>query len=327
VVPTAPATILANTLSPRKRAWIVGCAVAYVLATLWQVFWERDDWPLSSFAMYSKTKSSVGRRRVMVGVSSRGEFEAGEGVGRFNLRHLDTKVSPAKSARFLKQLVRSNPTLAAHPDLQAIRIYQETWSIKQHLKGLDRPRRRLIRSHYFAPPALKQELSLQATGGPPLPASLLPRGDLLFELDTSSCNECDEFVDPQAGGGTAVWLSQTVDTEVGGQLNLAVTLPKGRWRVFARVRPGAQAEASFGLSVKGPGGATYEFGETWSHFPHDAWVWASLRPGLPPLLLNVKKQSEFRLVFRAGDAPVSLDQVWFSKQQRELPATSNPLVP
>jgi hypothetical protein len=182
-----------------------------------------------------------------------------------------------------------------------------------------------VRSHYFAAPQLLTELSLQAAGAPPLPALPLPRGDLLIDVDTRHCEACDEFADPQASRGAAVWLQPSSDGEPGGRLGVDVTLPRGLWRVFARIRPGTEAEASVTLSIDGPNAASHDFGQTWTHFPHDAWVWSSLQPGQPPLQLKVRNRSKYQLVFEANEGPVSLDQVWFSKQQRELPTQSNPL--
>lgn len=316
--------------SRRKRRWIVGFAVAYVSATLFEVCAERDDWPLSAFAMYSQPKTKVAGRRVLVGVTAEGEFpvEGGENVGNLSLRHLDRFVADTKSSRYLAQLITLTPSLSNERELQAVRVYNERWTVQKKLRGIAHPVRTLSRSRYIAPERLREELRGQRDGAPALPARPLPEGDMLFELDADSCSECDAFADPRAGGGSAVWLLGASENEPGGQLSLDVSLPKGTWHLFLRMRPGSKPEAVAAITIESPDDIEfYELGQTWSSLPYDAWVWASAPFGAPPVELEVSSATTYRLVFEATQGALSIDQVWLSRKQHELPPTSNPLEP
>jgi hypothetical protein len=319
-----------DAFSRRKRRWIVGFAAAYVCVTLFEVCAERDDWPLSAFAMYSQPKTKVAGRRVLVGVTAEGEFpiEGGENVGNLSLRHLDRFVPDTKASRYLAQLTALTPSLSNERELQAVRVYSERWTVRKRLRGITHPVRTLSRSHYIAPQRLRDELRQQRDGAPALPPRSLPAGDRLFELEADACSECDAFADPRAGGGSAVWLLGASKHEFGGQLTLDVSLPKGTWRLFVRMRPGSKPEALAATTIESADDIEfYELGQTWSSLPYDAWVWASAPFGAPPVELEVSSATTYHLVFEATEGALSIDQVWFSRKQRELPPTSNPLEP
>src|SRR5687768_337986 len=100
------------TVSLPKRVCIGAVALLFVGLTIWQVEAQRDDWPLSSFEMYSGLQGKVASRTVTVGVSGEGEFDLGRAklgpFGAARLRHLSGKLerNPKRRARFLSTVQR-----------------------------------------------------------------------------------------------------------------------------------------------------------------------------------------------------------------------------
>jgi hypothetical protein len=306
--------------------------LAYALLTLWQVFDKREDFPLSSFPMFAQVRGFPGTagRTVLVGVNDHGEVPL-DGKNISNLMSAPRlqkifqqlqKKSDAEQAEFMSRVARmlQQGGDASEP-LWGVRFYTETWRTQLHLKGIDHPQRELEFAGYIPPQQLVERLAAETKPGTPTePARPLPAGDTLFELDRSACgDDCTVIDDPLAGAGHALRLAK------GGSLH--VTVPSGT-NLFVRMRTEANAgDDRLALEVDGkrPKNAKEGIGNYKHQLPYDAWVWASLEPGWPALTIKARRGETSELVFRADRAAIDVDQIWLSREQRELPTWNAPL--
>lgn len=319
-----------------KRVAVSLAACAFVGATIWQVSGLRDDWPLSSFKMYSGLEGGVASRAILKGVSDRGEFDLeGEMVpfGGARLRALNQKLSKnhKRQRRFVEVVQKRYEAMRAAngwPVLQAIRAYNETWTIKQGLAGIDRPKRRAVGSMYIPPSALTEQLDRERSGRARVAAPRAsPSGDVVIDLDASACQErCQERGDRFAAGGRALRLSAG---EGDATASVQVTLAPGTWFVFARMRTptsGGSDELQIALDSERLGNKG-ELGNYEGSLGRGVWVWASLNPGDPPLRFDQEAAGAHVLRFAATEGTVELDELWLSRDQRELPIWSEPIAP
>jgi hypothetical protein len=316
-----------------QRCLIGLCALAFVGATAWEVAGRRDDWPLSAFDMYSDLQGKTTSRTLLRGVSDQGEFELQSAqtapIAGARLRHLNEKLEsqPRRQAGFLRHVQANYEAQRAAegwPVLQAIRSYTETWRIRPGLAGIEKPARKLSGSLYLPPITLLDRLEAERTGkAPPLPPHPRPDGDRVFEFAPESCESgCEDVSDANSSGAHAVRASG------GAHLSQDVQLDAGTWYLFLRLRGTAGGAdkltvAIDGGKVSGKGGA--------GNFAHtlgtDAWVWASHEPGAVPLQITVNDAGTHPLTIDVPQGGIELDQVWFSRAQRELPIFNEPVQP
>jgi hypothetical protein len=306
--------------------------LAYVLLTLWQVLTKREDFPLSSFPMFAREFKGNADRTVLVGVSEHGETS-------LNPQRISGLMSAPRLQKIFQQLQRKSDTeqadfmgrvasiLSTKDDdddrLWAVRFYTESWHTQPHLKGIEHPTRALEFAAYIPPERLRRTLAQEEKSGVAGEgARPLPRGDSLYELGTSACNQdCSVVADTLASEGHAVRL------ERGGSLH--VTVPAGNFSLFVRVRtqaPGGDDHLSLELDGKKPKEAKDGLGNFKHQLPYDAWVWASLEPGWPALRLKTKRDgSELKLT--ADRAVLEVDQLWLAGSRTEIPTFNVPLAP
>jgi hypothetical protein len=301
--------------------------LAYVMLTLWQVLARREDYPLSSFPMFSQLRPFPGpaTRTVLVGVSDRGEVplessDVSDLMSPVRLQKICQQVqkkSDAQRAEFMGRIV-SVLSRGKDPAEQfwAVRFYTETWRTQLGLRGIDSPTRELDFAFYIPPPRLVELLATEAkTNTPAEPPRSLPNGDWLADLDGAACvEECSVVDDPLAAGGRALRLAE------GGSLHL--TVPSGGYSLFLRLRTRARAGSDrLTLEVDGkrPKNVKDGLGNYKRQLASDGWVWASLEPGWPALRLKSKPEASSELVLRADRAPIEVDEIWLSREQKELP--------
>ncbi len=317
-----------------KRVCIGAAALLFIGLTIWQIKGQRDDWPLSSFEMYSGLQGKVASRSVTVGVSDEGEFDlTGVSLGPIGgarLRHLSSKLerNPKRRARFLATVqarYEEQRQAAGLPLLQGLRTYSETWKIAPGLAGIDRPARRSSGSTYFSPASLLAELELERAGRAPADAAREPApGDVVVEAAPEQCEpECVSVEDVYASAGRAVVL----DAKGSGALSAAVSLEAGRWRVFVRVKSEAGGQDRVALRLDGQRAGPKEgLGNYGEWLGGGAWVWASAAPGAPPVELEVAGGRHV-LTLAVKQGSLRLDQIWLSRARRELPIFNDPVKP
>lgn len=316
-------------MSPAKLRLVLAFALAFSLLTLFEVVTQREDWPLSCYPMYSKlVRHRVVTRAVLVGVSEQGEFAL-----------MDDQTSPYSGARLLslsrqlaKQPARARQfvrVLGARyerkrlreqwPVLQAVRSYSEKWVARPGLAGIEKPARSLDQAMYVPPPALLERLQAEEAGhAAPLRPVSAPPGDRVVELDAASCDDgCSPAADPQASGGSALSLE---GGNRAGSITTRLRLERGRYAFLFRmkVRSIANFDRVF-LELDGRRVATSAgLGNYLEALPYAGWLWASQRPGVTPLVLDVETDGEHALTLSTG-SKVLVDQLWLSRSVRELP--------
>jgi hypothetical protein len=327
-----PAASTNGSVALYERVCVAAAAVLFVGLTIWQVKTQRDDWPLSSFEMYSGLQGSVASRTVTVGVSDEGEFNVGRAklgpFGAARLRHLSDKLErkPKRRARFLstvQERYEASREADGAPVLQGLRTYTETWKIRAGLAGIDRPERRLNSTTYFPPSSLLAELEAERQGGAPASEARAPgAGDIVVDLAPEQCEPaCPAIDDAHAFGGRAVAL----DEKGAQRISATVTLEAGRWSVFLRMKtqPGAADRVELQLDGKRVGSKKQGLGNYREWLGDGAWVWASAAPGAPALEIDVPA-GEHVFTLRARGS-VRVDQLWLSRSRRELPVWSAPV--
>jgi hypothetical protein len=322
----------------RWRRYLVAAAALAVLgSTVWQVVGKRDDWPLSSYPMYSGKQGPSTSRDVLVGVGDNAEFRLSGSqlppVGGARLRHLNAKLASNKKRRDRFVAVIQNHYARQRqedwPDLQAIRAYRETWRIRPGLKGINKPARTMTSSMYFPPPTLIEAMAAEESRLEPHAPVPRPEGDIVLEADASQCSSgCVDVEDRHAALGRAVELGAGAGGEL-AELTLNSTIGRGTWSVFVRMKVPSKGQDRLSILVDGarPKNAKKGIGNYRSALPTSSWVWASTQPGLPALSFSFKTGKQRRIVLRAGSPGVRIDQFWLSRKRRELPMFSQPLGP
>lgn len=311
---------------PRWRLGVVlGAALAFYIATMFDVATGREDWPISPYPMYSDMPGTTASRWTFTGVSDNGEFKlTDEHTAPFHgARLLSINKSlehrSGKRAQFIRKLAHNydeRRESAGWPQLQAIRFYRETWNLREYVKGIDRPDRELVSSMYLAPSTLLERLNAEADGRAAPEAPLRAAGDTIVDLQPAACVAgCSAEKDALAEGGSALRLSPTSGEPA--SVTTPVSLATGRVFVFLRMRTAAPAGRDH-VRIELDGEPQGELGGYRRDLPAEGWVWASVGPGEPPLALDIKTAGPhtFRL---SATEPVDLDELWLSRSRHELP--------
>lgn len=312
---------------------VLSSAAIFVLLTIWQSVGKRDDWPLSDFSMYSTRQGKGASRTVLRGVSGDGEFPLTNRhtapLSGPRLRHLNDQMrrSATKQRKFLTTLQRRyerQRELRGWPELQAIRMYTESWRIQPGLKGMERPHRRLSGVAYLPPHSLLERLRGESSGeAEPLDPRPLAQGDLALELEQRHCEACALVETPYASEGSVLRL----DPEEGAnRAAFDLKVPAGTWYVYVRAKTGSWRSLTLKVSGAALRGAKRGL-RTSSEFPRDAWVWVSADPGNEPAQLKWPKPGKRRFVLAAEGGSAEVDQIWLSREQRELPLLNAPVEP
>lgn len=314
---------------------VVSFAVAYVAATAWQVSERRDDWPLSSFPMYSHKQGGWASKNVVLGVTPDGEYPLGpDELGPLRgarLTHLLSKLSSDRKRlrSFLLVLVEQRRKRMPHaPELVGIRVRRQSWRIQQNLKGIDKPKSKLVQTLYLPPEQLQSRLREEEL----VRAAVLPpievEGDIVVDLEEQHClSGCEPVNDRYAHRGAAVSLeSSPTDSAV---VELELDIPKGSYQVLVRVRTSAPpGQDGFSVHIDGkPMSKKLGFGHHKSALPANGWVWVS--KGMPyPAVRHHERaggKHTLRIIVDRGDFVI--DQLWLSKSQRELPGENRARTP
>lgn len=306
-----------------RRKLIVLCVVGgYLSATVWQVVSQRDDWPLSSFPMYSQLqRSTISRNRTVV-VTLDGEHSLRlDGLGSSRQRHLLHKLAhkPKRLEKVLRG-IREQTEARLGQSVQAIRSYTETWRIRPGLKGINKPARQITSAIYLPPVGLLARLSEEAAGtAPVLQAVPLAAGAVVRELGARDCGpRCSEVEDRYASGGHALQL----DCREGRAEVHVEGLPRGRFSLLARIRPeNGKDKGNWRVTLNGKRVGKRPLSR--GNLPGSGWLWLSAEPGAPLLDLKVAAKNK-PLSLRCRGGVMRVDQIWLAKRGSELPLDTAP---
>jgi hypothetical protein len=121
---------------------VVALAVLFSLFGLqvWQTLKLRDDWPLSSYPMYSGLQSSTATRQALVAVTEHGEVpldpEYTRPLGGARLQQLLRRRGPEVAPELAKTVCGNLKRLGKPVELSAIRLYQVSWEMRADLTGI-----------------------------------------------------------------------------------------------------------------------------------------------------------------------------------------------
>jgi hypothetical protein len=141
-----------GTISKSKKVAIVGASVLFVVLSAWQVQARREDWPLSKYDMYSVKHGAFAQRKMLYGISPKGEFplvEAGYRVSsKFWFQFSSIEKQKHKVRELLAKVAEDYAALRATkpdaPPLMGVKVYSERWKIAPRMQGLDKLERKLL---------------------------------------------------------------------------------------------------------------------------------------------------------------------------------------
>jgi len=318
--------------------WLI-CA-GILAAQFWQSVDKRDDWPLSSYPMYSGIQGKSASRWRVLGVDQNGSFELkGKHLAPLagaRMRHLLRRVrkDPRPVLHTLARRFAERGELGRHDrqGLLALRLYQDRWHIKRDAGNRNSPRSKLRSVHVILGQGLRQRLALEAsgkaTGGP----RERPRqsDDIVLEAELGSLHGKARVVpDAMASEGRAVLFqgpsaSRSALPKPRAALDLEFRAPPGHYRVWLRGKSAAgRGQDSVWLQFDKDMGSARVLGETGAgHFreayPAGAFMWSSAKPGFPALGLSLRKGGRHRLRIALHQGPVMIDQVLLSPGRQTM---------
>jgi hypothetical protein len=313
------------------------------------VGFKREDWPFSSYPMYSNVHLPIVVIEDLFGFGAAGEFEL---AARRHFAPLDN----ARFQRGLKQVVRANDGGArydamietlfrryeslreagAHddPPLLGVRSYRSEWDIESGAVNRHTPDRRTLRFYVHRPSAaLRDRLAREA--GSDLSAA---ERDARRHVATTDAvvdaakllldGGAERISDRNAASGAALRLDaeHPRDSDTGPAATATATIPlaRGRYSLWLRGKTSGPADPS-SLDVAVVAGAELHcwpsivgMGNWQEAFPAGAYAWSSSAPGAPPCTLEVTgKPVTLRISAHTGH--VMLDQLWLAAAQIEQP--------
>lgn len=303
---------------------------------LWQTVAERDDWPLSSFPMYSWRQPRGATRFTLVGVTATGE----EVLTGDHTRPLTGARLRAVLGKGAKQAGKSLvPTLCQNlqklgGEFSALRIYRHDWRINAELKGLGK-KGKLVSVVPVLCPAQRERLEAASTkGAPPVVPVQAPPDTIVLEAEGAEiAGEATVVDDKQASGGRAVSLQgakSTAPHSSSSRLTLRFEAPAGKYRLWLRGKTATKASlwaqvneqigTSDSLSSDGVGHFT-------DGFPKGVYVWSSRTPGASPVTVKFVETGAQSLVISLRNGRAELDQVVLTKHWPEHPLHHHPVMP
>ncbi len=337
---------------PAQRKWLVmSGALLLIGLTVWQVTAKRDDWPLSNFNLYSFIAGRSGSRYVVVAFGPEGETK----IARWQLRLVPSpnfalarlERHPRRMKHFKRQVREAYAAMAeSHrektgtelPEFAGFRIIREKWKIRSHMKGADKPERRLIQSLYLPPQRLVQRIEQEAKGAAEaLPPAVVPEGDRVLEAENGILSGAASIVSDDYAHGSAVLLKARKGDS--GSITFAVDSDASELWLLMRVRTkgkGTPGTVSVKLDGKRPRGIKKGAAKVDGSL-RGGWVWASGSDlAAPPVHLELRRakpskakpgatRTSHQLTIQAKKGAVVIDQVWLTRDRRELPIDNQPV--
>jgi hypothetical protein len=329
----------ANISSPRFCI-ALGLCVSIAAAQVWQAVSKRDDWPLSSYPMYSELQSRVIQRYTLAGVTAEGEVELTSDYTspwtRGRLRKLLTGDFRDAAPQLITATCENLRELKA-ADISALRLYKNDWEMNSELEGMNE-RGKLRGVVPMLCPQTREAILAQQQAGP-AKATTAPSGSLLFEAEELQLSGNVTMVEePNASKGKAVRLSGTENPEKptaspGTSLRVEFDLAPGSYHVWLRVKAEVNAsEASVWLQVNDEigtkrGTAYTKLNKPVSEYPDAAFAWVSKKPGYPPAAIELSGSGKHRLLVSIREASPVVDQIVLTTAWPEQPAHNLPLTP
>lgn len=328
-------------ISPRRLAfgslWVVGL----VALQIWQVVSKRDDWPLSSYPMYSGLQRPGVVREELRAVAATGELTfTAEHLAPLSprtvsmvLRHSGSKHAAAvRRAIFERYYQRRAAGEHDGPLLSSLRQYQNSWQIRPDLSNVHKPKTKLLRTIPAFEPRLMDALEQQSRdrGQPQAPISA-GAGAIILDAATASLGGGASLGPDRFGvSGAAVTLpaddaaTAHVLASPSSYVDFTFQAPPGSYKLWLRGKSKhakqdsvwVQLDSEVGTDqTRFPGG----LGQFRDTYPANAFGWASATPLGKPETVRMKGDAPHVLRVSVREGPVVIDQIVLSQLWQENP--------
>lgn len=334
-------------LPPKRLVLGASWGCGLIALQTWQSLAGRDDWPLSSFPMYSAIQQPQISKNELRAVSPAGEVElTAEQVEPLSprtismvLRHTEPKHATAiQRAIFEQYYARREAGLHDGPMLSALREYKNTWALRPDLANHDEPKVSMASTIAAFDPQIVRALEQQASGeGAPPPPIAVRKDAIVLELSVATLGGNAEVTsDTFAAKGSAVSFpaDRSAATEVqavpSAYADLAFRAAPGRYYVWLRGKALKRAKrGSVWLQLDAEiatDRTRYDegLGRFREAYPARAFGWASVSPLDKPAVLELVGEAAHVLRVSGRDGPVVIDQIVLSLDWVENPAQTGP---
>lgn len=333
-------------MSPRRLAFGLSWVGVLIGLQVWQVAAERDDWPLSSFPMYSGLQRGTVTRQELRAVAASGELSfTAEHLEPLSprtvsmvLRHAGAKHAAAvRRSIFDRYYERRASGEHDGPLLSSLRQYQYTWQIRPDLSNVDKPKLTLLQTIPAFAPQLMDALTLQSRGegGAPAPISA-GDGAVIVNLAAATMGGSARVrTDVFAANGAAVEFPRGdatpdhVEVTPSAYVDVTFRAPAGRYQLWLRGKGKhtkqdsvwVQLDAEVGTERTKFEGGLGQFRET---YPPNAFGWASSTPLGKPETVTLRGEDPHVMRVSVREGGVVVDQVVLTRAWLENPGEMGP---
>ena len=331
-------------MTPARRALLSAYFLAIIGGQTYDVITQHEDWPFSSYPMYSDLRKPVVKRTEFVGVGPEGEFPLTPEVHfspldntRFQRvlalirRGKDASTRQATAADSLVRAYERGRNAGSHhgPPLVALRSYDMSWQIRSGAVNRDTPDTRSLAFYLYLPSVEVGERVRRAAAGQLGPQDLAARRpvaarDLVAAASTLTVGaDVARVDDPDATDGFAWVFARPASNDIAAR-SARVSLAAER-RAYTLWIRGKTRDGSGALDGRVVSGGTFRceqstgLGNWGEAFPPGAFAWSSGSPGAPPCIVDATGGNlVVEVSARAGT--VMLDELWLATAQPEAPA-------
>ncbi|HEX2731185.1 MAG TPA: hypothetical protein VHM70_06260 [Polyangiaceae bacterium] len=321
---------LAANMTVSRLVLAVGLCVALAGSQLWQSAFERDDWPLSSYPMYSHLQPRVVGDYSLVGVTAGAEVPLGPQytrplVGARLRAVLRADISSADEA--LVPTLCGNLRKAKRDDIASLRVYKRIWAINPELVGLHSPPFLAAATPLICRETKARLLAERRGTSEPDPAMPAPADALVFELEEGMSDGPVTIVDDRyAHGGKALRIDAAQ-----ARLSFSFKVPAGTYALWLRGKLSTDAKPE-NAGVEFTDGSLSDTDAPLepppafnAGFPAGVYVWSSNGPAAPPIKRQFSNSAEQQLVIVVKGGPLILDQLVLTQRWPERPLSGAPV--
>ena len=336
-------------IAASRRALLSAFFLLLIGGQAFDVVFEREDWPFSSYPMYSEPAPSTATRVEFVGIGPQGEFPLTPEIylapldrSRFQrvlslIRrgHDASSRQQAVAAALLRSYAGARTgERGADPPLFGVRTYDVRWSLESGAANRAAPDSRQLSFYMYMPPAELRERMERAAAGALSSEERTVRhvaaaADVVVDAQQlATVGGVAHVADVDTSAGLALRFDgQALEAPAALPLSSAtveVTLAPRSYTLWLRgTVPDGTNVGSFWVEVVTGGRlrcvVNHDGMGNWREvFPAGAFAWSSAAPGAPPCIVEASGGPlELRITAREG--PVLLDQLWLATAQDEAP--------
>lgn len=333
-------------MSPRRLALGLSWVCALLVLQIWQVVAKRDDWPLSSFPMYSGLQRGSVTREELRAVAVDGELSfTAEHLEPLSprtvsmvLRHSGQKHgSDVRRAIFERYYERRASGEHGGPLLSSLRQYQYSWQIRPDLSNVDKPKLTLLKTIPAFEPRLMDALDEQSRGQGEAPAPIdAGEGAVVLNVAAATLGgSAQRNPDRFAANGSAVSFPKDEQSQAhvlgapGAYVDVTFDAPAGRYTLWLRGKAKLAKQDSVWIQLDAEVGTDKTkfargLGQFRDTYPSNAFGWASGTPLGKPETVTLSGDEPHVLRLSVREGPVVIDQVVLSRLWQENPGSTGP---